>query len=117
MPLDPGWLADGVGLLPQLLGVVLAERALPRLERLADGVDGLHLAHRHELHGRGIAPGSPARLRDPLADAGEVRGYPHGVLRPASARSASVSTIGSPTTLEKLPSMRSMNAPARPWIP
>src|SRR5690349_5850610 len=90
---------------------------LPGLERLADGLDGLDLADRDELHRRRIALRALASAVDPLPHAAKVLGYAHGVLNPASARRTSVSTIGSPTTFEKLPSMRSMKAPASPWIP
>jgi len=39
----------------------------------------------------------------------------HGSSTPASSSNRIVSAKGKPTTLEKLPSIRSMNAPASPW--
>ena len=41
--------------------------------------------------------------------------YFHGSSTPASASICSVSASGRPTTLVKLPSMRSTKAPASPW--
>ena len=113
---------------PEALGLLRDMRRKPNSQvyvslsaadplNLADRLDGLHLADGDELDRGGIALRAIASPGNALEDRAKAGSYPHGVLRPASASSASVSTIGSPTTLEKLPSMRSMKAPARPWIP
>src|SRR5882672_8362054 len=105
---------ERVRLLAQILRVVLAEDRLPRRLRRAQQLDRLGLAHRDQADGSGVAPRSRARGRHPLAHPGETRGYVHGSSTPASASISSVSASGKPTTLVKLPSRRSTNAPARP---
>src|SRR5262249_6900066 len=104
-------------LVAQLLRVVLAEDAVTRRHRLAQLLHRLQLAHRDQLDA-GRVPASPlAGARDRLVHPQESRLHIHGISTPASRSISSVSTIGRPITLEKLPSMAVMNEPAIPWTP
>ena len=98
-----------------LLRVVLAEDGLPGRDCLAQHLYRLRLAHRDQPHRGRIAARPGTGSRDAPAHARETRRYVHGSSMPASASICSVSASGRPTTLVKLPSMRSTNAPASPW--
>src|SRR5207302_7606156 len=98
-------------LLAQLLRVVLAEHRLPGRDGFAKLFQGLQLTDRHQLDLADIAAGAHAGRRDALPHPGQPF---HGSSTPAAASIERVSASGSPTTLVKLPSMRSTNAPASP---
>ena len=59
---------EGGDLALRLLDLVLAEVAEPGRERVADGLGGMRLAHRHQRHVLGAAAGARRRPGDAVPD-------------------------------------------------
>src|SRR5581483_8210107 len=117
VPLQALEIGEGLGLLAQLLGVVLAEDSLAGAVGLTDLVGRLGLRHRDQANRLGI-PVCPQRgSLNPLAHLHQpCRNLAHPRTTPAPWSNSRATLIGSPMTVESSPRSSVTKAEARPWM-
>ena len=97
-PLQVVEIGQLLGLALELLHVALAEDALARLVRLADGLGRVALGHGNQPHGPGIAPSGLGGGTDSRSHRLKPLGDAHGLVSSHRRKRRRVSASGRPTT-------------------